>query len=547
MKKLSLFLFLFSFLFYSGNIGAQCNEPPSTKVLLVGDSWAWFMNTNSTINTVFDTWGFSNYTYVTSALIAENGAETDDFMKADKQAEILDQLTINPSIKVVHLSIGGNDFLGDWNRNFTQGQTDSLTNNVFVRLDSVIRFIKSCRPDVKIFWAGYVYPNFGEVINDFFAPSSHPFYGTWHDMGDPDFIEINSLLNEISVKFDSIYANDPRIEFVPCTGLMQYLYGQPTQMSVPPSGTYAPFTKPLPWGDPAYPSPKPAMNDYGFTKDCFHLSPAAYKAFFNYHTQKFYHKYLMDDFYALAAGSQSGSVSSQGNVSATPFLGEGSGEQFATVLSFNTSGMADTTLSKASLFLRRKALTGANPVSGNIQVQVKNGNFGATANVEAADFTASGDASGDACKFGAYAADGDWVRLDLPAQLLPFITNAGTTQFVVTAPGATGGKVEYYDSNDPDFAPVLNLKYGQEPSAIGEVTNNVSVAVYPNPASGIVTIKTDAEVRSIEVRNTMGQVVLTPAVNNNTFDVAALPTGAYVVYAKTNKGVGSQKIMVEKK
>jgi hypothetical protein len=549
MKKISLLLSLFLLVFCNpAKVGAQCTEPPTPKVLLVGDSWAWFMNTGGTINAVFDTWGYSNYTFVSNSVISENGAQTDDFMKADKQAEILDQLTINPSIEVVHLSIGGNDFLGDWHVSFSQAQTDSLTNNVFGRLDSVIRFIKTCRPDVKIFWSGYVYPNFGEVLNDFFNPSSHPFYGTWHDMGDPTFIQLNSLLNEISDQFDSIYANDPRVEFVPCTGLMQYLYGQTTQMSVPPSGTYAAFTQPLPYGDPNFPSPKPALNDYGFTKDCYHLAPNAYKAFFAYHTQKFYHKYLMDDFFALSENnSQTGSVSSQGALSDSLVIGESAGEQFAAVLSFNTAGMADTTLAKASLFLRRKGLTGSNAATGTFEVKIKSGNLGTTVNVEAADFSASADASGNACKFGSFAANGDWVRLDLPVQALQHINKAGTTQFVVSIPGANGGKVTYYNSTDPDFAPVLNLKYGETPSAIGEVASNIAISVYPNPANGLVTINAEGEVLSTEVRNTLGQVVLTPAVKQNTVDVSTLPTGAYVLYVNTAKGAGSQKIMVEKK
>jgi len=92
---------------------SQCTETNQPKVLLVGDSWAWFMNTESTINNVFKAWGFSNYKFISNATLAVNGAQTDDFMKPGAQAEILNQLTNNPSIEVVHLSIGGNDFLGD--------------------------------------------------------------------------------------------------------------------------------------------------------------------------------------------------------------------------------------------------------------------------------------------------------------------------------------------------------------------------------------------------------------------------------------------------
>lgn len=542
MKK--IFLLLLSFSLFVTQTFSQCAETPQPKVFLVGDSWAWFMSTQSIINSVLKTWGHSNYTFVSSAVVAENGAETDDFLKADKKAEIQNLLNQNPSIEVVHLSIGGNDFLGDWNVNMTQGQTDTLTGNVFLRLDSVIQFIKSCKPGIKVFWSGYVYPNFAEPINDM-APfqTSQPFYGTWHGMGDPSFLQINTLLNSISLQFDSIYANDPQVGFEICTGLMQYVFGQTTQMSVPPSGTYAPFTQPLPFGDPNYPSPKTAMNDYGFTKDCFHLSANGYKAFFGYHTQKFYHKYLMDDLYVLSENNaQTGTVSSQGNVANALSLGSASGEDFATVLSFNTTAMADTTLAKASIFLRRESLTGTNPLSGTLQVTVKNGNIGTTADVEAADYNATGDASDAPCKFGSIAANGDWVRLDLPIAMLQYITNNASTQFMIKAPGASG-MVTFSNASDPDFAPVLNLAYGQAPSAIAKTENPAFFSVYPNPTSGLLTIETNGEaIRHMVISNSLGQVVLQSSAQQNTVDISALAAGIYNLRVTTLKGTSSQRI-----
>ena len=148
MYRIILLLFFLSFSF--GKTFSQCTETAVPKVLLVGDSWAWYMNTDGTINTVLKTWGHSNYKFVSNGTLAENGADTRDFITTVKKDEILNQLTLNPSIEAVHLSIGGNDFLGDWNVSMTQAQTDSLTDGVFVRLDSIIRFIRSCKPGIKI-------------------------------------------------------------------------------------------------------------------------------------------------------------------------------------------------------------------------------------------------------------------------------------------------------------------------------------------------------------------------------------------------------------
>jgi hypothetical protein len=80
------------------------------------------MNTDGTLNNALTKWGHSDKNFYTNLTISENGSETDDFLGAVKQDEIAAQLLAHPDIEVVHLSIGGNDVLGDWNINFTQEQ-----------------------------------------------------------------------------------------------------------------------------------------------------------------------------------------------------------------------------------------------------------------------------------------------------------------------------------------------------------------------------------------------------------------------------------------
>ncbi len=547
MKRIILLLAVFSF--FSEKTFSQCTETPVKKVLLVGDSWAFFMNTESTINSVFKTWGFSNYKFVSNATLAVNGAQTDDIMKAACEAEILNQLTLNPSIEVVHLSIGGNDFLGDWKVSMTPGQTDTLRNAVFERLDSIVRFIKSCKPGIQILWSGYVYTNFQEVITGpGGAGQNNQFYPTWAGMEFPTAIQLNTLQNTQSAQMVSYANSDPQVHYVEANGLMQYLYGQITPLGVAPGGTYAPYSVPMPLGDPNYPSPQTTMRDYFLFKDCFHLSTQGYKDLVAYQTQKFYHKFLMDDLYLLSDNSaQTGTVSSLGNISDSLYVGEGGGEQFSTVLSFNTTAMADTTLSKASIFLRRKKLTGTNPVStGSLQVKVKSGNFGTTVNVDAADLTDAGDASGSPCLFGSFAANGDWVRLDLPAAVLSHINHNASTQFVISAPAASGGKVQYYNSSDPEFAPVLNLVYGQAPSAIQGATNVKEFNIYPNPTNGLLTIEHGVEtITHLEVNNLLGQVVLQPQIQQNTINISTLPSGIYMLSVTTKNGRTSQRVVKE--
>jgi len=544
MKQIVAFAMALSL--FSTTVYSQCTETQIPKVLLVGDSWAFFMSVDGTINNALTKWGHSGFKFVSNSTVAENGAETDDFLTATKQNEIRKLLNDNPSIEVVHLSIGGNDILGSWKVSYSQSKTDSLKQDVSARLIQVIDFIKSCRPGIKIFWSGYCYPNFGEVIPTSGLGNNHPFNSTWQKMENPDFITINSLLNDFSDAVDSFAQTDPQVDFVKATGLMQYTFGQLQPLGVAPSGTYPAFSVPLPEGDPNYPSPKNSMRDYLITKDCFHLSPQGFLDLIEYHTQKFYHKYLMDDKYYLPEGNgNSGTVSSAGTVADSLVMGEDAGEKFAMVLSFNTTDMADTTLSKASIFLRRKSLSGTNPIGNNLEVKVKSGNFGASAIVEAADFTDSGNAAGTPCLFGSNGGNNHWIRLDIPASLFPYINKNASTQFVVSAPTATGGKVVFYDGSNPELAPVLNLTYNNPTVGLKEIYSNAVLNIYPNPAGNMLYVTTNAAtVETVEISDMLGRKVLhQQLLNNAPVDITALGTGVYFVSVKTASGTLSKKFV----
>lgn len=510
---------------------SQCTENPQPKVLLVGDSWAFFMSVDQTLNTVFRRWGHSDCTFYTNVILSENGAETDDFLTPEKQDEIVARLNEFPSIEYVHLSIGGNDALGDWDVNFTQGQTDTLLNNISNRLIAVVNFIRNAKPGIKIFWSGYVYPNFNEVIEtaDPFQ-TSHPFYGTWAGMGQPSFLQLNTILNTFTDRAITYADTADYFKYVPCSGLLQYTFGQNEPLGVAPGGSYPAFTQPLPHGDPAYPSPKNSMRDYGITKDCFHLSPQGYIDFISYHTQKFYHKALMKDYYALATGnSESGSVSTAGLVSDTLYMGNQDGVDYSTLLSFNLATMPDTGVAKASLFLRRQSLAGANPISGNLSVKLKAGYFGNSTIVEAADITAQATIEDAPCLFGSNGGDGQWIRLDLPASFTPYIQAGNTVQFIVSAPGVSGGLVTFSNSADEDFAPVLDITYGEKTVSVAETAATTQVSVYPNPTNGLLTIDSKNTFTLAQLFDMPGRLMQQSNLSNNIIDISHLPAGVYML------------------
>lgn len=523
------------------NTFAQCSESDEINVLLIGDSWAFFMGVDGTINNVFEKWGHSNKTFTTNIEVAVNGARTTDFLETNMQTEIRDLINSNPSIDVVHLSIGGNDVLGEWNVNFTTAQLDSLVDLVYGQTLDIITFLKSTKPGLKIVFSGYVYPNFEEVIESA-APlqSSHPFYGTWSGMGFPSFIEINTILNDFSLLVEAYADSDPQVEFFKATGLMQYTFGQSSPLGVAPGGTYPPFTQPQPFGDPNYPSPKNSMRDYfGITKDCFHLSPQGYRDLISFHTQKFYHKFLMADQYLLATSANNGHVSSIGNANSSLLLGSSNTESFATLLNFETQNMNWTGVEKAEIFLNIESLSGTNPLNGAIEVSIKSGNIGTTSAPEGADWSAAIDLTTTPCVFGKKEGAGDWIRIELPANLLPFLNSQGNSQFLIKGLSNSLGVVTFSDTQDPEFAPVLNLKYDENYVGIQEAKSNLSLSLYPNPGNHLVYISSlDAPITTIQVVDVLGKSCLTLEHSpSNLYDFSSLTNGFYKVVVRVGDQV----------
>ena len=174
----------------------------------------------------------------------------------------------NHDIEYVHFSLGGNDFLGEWNKNMTSLEESDLINTIIQDIKNDIDSIKKYKPSVKILYAGYDYPNFAETVGTL-TPSAvqelHPFYNLWNDMGRPSPLEINTLVKKITQYFIDSVATLPNVSFVNNIGLMQWHYGQTSNLTVAPFGSYAPQTVSLPFGDINYPSPLDALNfNFGY-------------------------------------------------------------------------------------------------------------------------------------------------------------------------------------------------------------------------------------------------------------------------------------------
>lgn len=280
------------------------------------------------------------------------------------------------------------------------------------------------------------------------------------------------------------------------------------------------------------------MRDYGITRDCFHLSGPGYLSLIDYQAQKFYHKFLMDDTYALGIQQQTGSITNNGVISDELWVGKNNGEVYTGIAGFNVV-MPDTALDKASLFFKIEEIIGDPLLDNALTINVINGNFGTSTAIEAADLASNGT-SDLACTFGSKTV-GNWVRFDLPTTLFSQIIG-GNVQVKLSATPTTNSLVRFVNSNNNDFQPVLNLKFGNANLSTATI-DKIAPAVYPNPTKQTFTISTELPVDAIQLVDLTGRMLHFQQLDNKTIDIQEIPTGTYILHYQIQGTTFSQKVM----
>jgi len=103
----------------------------------------------------------------------------------------------------------------------------------------------------------------------------------------------------------------------------------------------------------------------------------------------------------------------------------------------------------------------------------------------------------------------------------------------ITNAGNFGGTLEINQITDYYFQSVASL-----------IENNaISVSIFPNPTSDILTIQTQEEVKSIKIYNVNGKLVLKQKENSVNLD--NFEGGTYTVLVETQNGI-AQKTFVKK-
>lgn len=110
---------------------------------------------------------------------------------------------------------------------------------------------------------------------------------------------------------------------------------------------------------------------------------------------------------------------------------------------------------------------------------------------------------------------------------------------------------KYYLRLFSAFAPEVGsfdfclYKTPKVPAGINAIAINSSVTVFPNPASGIINIKSNETILGYEIVNVLGQTVLANSLVNNQIDIQILNKGLYQIILRTNNGRIAKSFVVE--
>jgi hypothetical protein len=216
----------------------------AADILVIGDSWG--VAAGPALQKVL----IDNGSAGTVASIAEGGETAENINTPQWLAKITAALEENPDASLVHLSLGGNDFLGQWNAFIGKEQEDQLIADVIEDISSIVDHILGQRPEIRIFWSSYDYPR--PLI-----------------IGSPE--EVNKASMRFSVEAQTLAeSKGDSLSYGDFNGLTQVVYGFDGVQTSPfdPDFVIPPGDPSLP--DPQYPGPAVAY------LDAIHLTPVTF-------------------------------------------------------------------------------------------------------------------------------------------------------------------------------------------------------------------------------------------------------------------------------
>lgn len=544
----------------------ECSSKPTTRVMLVGDSWAHFTWLYSSMGEALRQNGFAD--------IKDDGNFTALIsMQAEVWASegwidvIKSRVRQMSDVDVFVIFIGGNDVMWKWRLDKPIEELLPYTDAMLQYTDVIIDAILKIRPEAQIVIASYDYPNFAETME---MGESNPYYSQWEKFSFASPAQLNPGL----IYFEDYranyprYKNSPNIHHINNIGVAQYYGGFPSESLYEPFTPFEPKTVPLPYGDPRYPTHQKLMGLAGI--DAYHFNGLGYQYVSHNIIRNFLGDYLRKDFnYTMKSnGRQDGWVANNGAISqgVVGKIGKQMDQQFASIFTFNTAHFPeDVSIEKGSFYFARKSGLGqlrvGDRVKDEIEVEMKIGHFGNSPELETSDYTAPADFIVPGCVIGNITNDDYKVRVDLSPEALDAIAKADMVQFRIKVKfGADAGPLQFFElhsgnTDEEYWAPTLDLKMSEVPVVSVKNRTIEKLAIYPNPTSDVLNFDIPVEFRKTGVKasivNSIGSEVLkwNIGLKNSVREEVSLkhlPAGAYHLTISDGQDIKAANIIIQK-
>lgn len=244
-------------------------EAATPRILLVGDSWAYLLYASRSLQKALQDAGLGEYEEV-GLYTAIPGSTSKQWTNPQWLAKITDELNRYPTIDIVHVSLGGNGFLRQWEGGMSEADRDKIFQTITDEIEVVVKHILSVRDDIRVSINNYDYVN------------------ATHNSTVP---ELNRAGMVLSAMKRDLAQRLERVEYIHNYGLMQYHFGIPGVAApgeVPYPGQ-APDFQPWPGGNDDYGNPPEAMLDK------IHLSPEGYHVLARHCVDVLYNKWLTEE------------------------------------------------------------------------------------------------------------------------------------------------------------------------------------------------------------------------------------------------------------
>jgi lysophospholipase L1-like esterase len=124
------------------------------RILLVGDSWAEYTWDGNAWSPVLNTYGLGQWDDEGSTT-ALGGTTASIWVDPGALNLITQAVASNPTIDIIHLSIGGNDMLagqasGGWHTGLNASQESALFDTIQANIETIVDHCLSLRPDIKV-------------------------------------------------------------------------------------------------------------------------------------------------------------------------------------------------------------------------------------------------------------------------------------------------------------------------------------------------------------------------------------------------------------